>query len=285
MPEYSAAPFVGQRLDRAMQRLLPDFGLRVMRRLIASGQVLVNGSTVSPAYKLRTRDAIALAMSSSASLEPPPLLATQGDYFFYYKRSGLHTARIIGGGESLEGTLGETMAEPPRLLQRLDRDTAGIVLAAATGAACMAYRREELADHCRKWYLAVVAGHMREARWARNVLVCNGGKSVRIKAAEADSGLWTSFRPLAFGDDSTLVAAGIGRGQRHQIRAHAAALGYPLRGDRLYGDPSPGGFILEHCSLSFPGHHLTYLHPNSPLRQLFPVETELWLEKQERSCM
>ena len=285
MSEYSAAPFAGQRLDRAMQCILPDFGLRIMRRLIASGQILVNGGMVSPAYKLRARDTIVLAMSSSASLGPPPLLATQGDYSFYYKKSGLHTARIVGGGESLEGALGEMMAEPPRLLQRLDRDTAGIVLAAATVAAYTAYRREELADHCRKWYLAVVTGHMREARWARNVLVCNGGKSVRIKAAEADRGLWTSFRPLAFGDDSTLVAASIGRGQRHQIRAHAAALGYPLRGDGLYGDPSPGFFILEHCSMSFPGHHLTYLHPNSPLRKLFPVETELWLEKQERSCI
>ena len=61
----------------------------------------------------------------------------------------------------------------------------------------------------------------------------------------------TRFRQL----DGPLWQATITTGVMHQIRAHAAAVGLPLTGDRIYGgDPwseAPPGlsFALHHCRL------------------------------------
>ena len=71
--------------------------------------------------------------------------------------------------------------------------------------------------------------------------------------------------------DSTLWRAQITRGARHQIRLHAASVGLPLRGDRLYGGGGDGRFFLHHLGLTAWEEEA----PVAPLPSDWPREPEV----------
>ncbi|WP_165064821.1 RNA pseudouridine synthase [Desulfovibrio sp. ZJ200] len=224
----------------------------------------------------------------------PRLLARQGEYCFLYKPALLHSVALAGSRQpSLEAHLPRLLpgqAAAARLLQRLDYGTSGIVCAALSEDAAKAFRRAEAAGHCEKRYLALLDGIVPGPLTARQALGTDGRRKTRVRADAGDTLRWTEFWPLhcwqgveaarllaglrsgAAGPEPaadtvrglTLAACRIRRGARHQIRAHAAALGYPLWGDALYGagqggDPGPKSaahagavFFLHHGALRLP---------------------------------
>ena len=167
--EAAAAGLVGQRCDQALAALLPHLGLRGRRRCLERGGALCNGCPVSAAHRLVSGDVLTLvspvaALSAAQALAAAGarLLSRQGDYAFFFKPAGLHTAALAGdAGPSLEGLLPALTAELPapevgaarpdpsavspfcRLLQRLDRETSGLVCAALRPEAVQAFRRAE----------------------------------------------------------------------------------------------------------------------------------------------
>lgn len=229
--------------------------------------------------------------------EGPRRLSCQGRWQAFYKPAGWHSVSLAGGGgRSLEAVIPslwdrDHVPAAWTLLQRLDARTSGIVCAAvAPDAATLAatvedFRRAEARGRCRKGYLALLHGELAGEACVRHDLDMARRRVVRVLESESpDPGRWTWFRPLrvwhgdacralaralspdpALSDDClprtlTLAGCAIRRGARHQIRAHAAALGHALWLDGLYGPPLPrsladgqGAFFLHHGALSLPG--------------------------------
>lgn len=309
----------GTRLDRALGALSPE-GLRGRRRRITGGGVLVNGRPCrDTARRLRAGDLLSLAPPEA---EPPApqqacLLARRGDFCFFFKGAGLHSAALAGNdGDSLEERLPLlcapvlTPGEMPVLLQRLDHGTSGIVCAGLTPEAVRAFRAAEAAGHCEKRYLALLLGALDGPVTTRQRLDTRQRRTTRLLDGDGDALRWTEFRPLhiwqekaaarlcslletesgpAFGAAApqalTLAACRIRRGARHQIRAHAAALGHPLLGDTRYdhlqGNPpsgSPLRFFLHHGCLVWPGGCCSALPPWPWLETSLP-ETALLLTR------
>ena len=229
----------------------------------------------------------------------PRLLERQGGFCFFYKPVGLHTAALTGGrGHSLESMLPQLLAGqgcteadpqaggdmsaaavPPQLMQRLDCGTSGIVCAALSPQAAKAFRLAEAAGHCEKRYIALLAGRLEDDFTVTFALRTDKRSKSRVLEREAGCTRWTKFTPLHYfeGDDLpqlalatdsqfhrvglTLAGCRIRRGARHQIRAHAAAVGHPLWNDPLYADndfeaeaqTSHGTFYLHHGCLLLPG--------------------------------
>ena len=307
-----AQKMVGQRLDFALSLLLPHMGLRGRKRCIENGLVLVNGRACTAAQRLRKGDVVSLqaaeqepaaaapmakAVEQSAACAPgmdssqcePRLLAIQGALCFFYKPAGLHTAALVGGtAPSLEGMLpqllvgddGSAAGSCPQLLQRLDHGTSGIVCGAFGNEAAEDFRRLEVAGHCEKRYVALLAGRLEEDFTVRRALRTDKRNKSRVLECDTGRSRWTEFLPLyyfdgpelnlpAFDADSqfhrvglTLAGCRIRRGARHQIRAHAASFGHPLWNDPLYGfdstDDDSGAesasvFFLHHGCLTLPG--------------------------------
>jgi 23S rRNA pseudouridine1911/1915/1917 synthase len=129
------------------------------------------------------------------------------------------------------------------LLTRLDYATSGAVPAALTRQAYEALRHEREMGRLRKRYLCLVEGEVASEMSIDWEIDPGPGESVRVRRdrKDPDPRRWTLVEPVRSVAGATLVRATISRGKRHQIRAHLAAAGHPIVGDRRYGAVPPEG--------------------------------------------
>ena len=297
----------GQRLDAALASLAPDLSLRARRRLIDNGSVLVNGKPGRAGQRLRVGDTLELrapadtaTSSNNEFLQSVRLVATQGDFALLAKPAGLHSVSLAGSDtSSLESCLPQLLPNNPaaRLLQRLDRDTSGLVCVALSDTAAEVFRQWEHRGQCRKHYVALLQGELAASITATRAIDTNQRLKSRVTVDEAPSVRHTSFEPLACGplceflpemtgstQPVTLAGCVIHRGCRHQIRAHAAHVGHPLVGDSLYDSSEPG--LQEDCPGTFWLHAAAIVAPRlrctlQPAWHMAPqalTAVEKWLE-------
>ncbi|MGN1360191.1 MAG: RluA family pseudouridine synthase [Kiritimatiellia bacterium] len=129
--------------------------------------------------------------------------------------------------------------EAPQFVNRLDRETSGIVLVAKTAQACKELRREFAAQRVEKHYQAAVEGTLHSAQTARGTLA-QAHTPIRKKQEfrfDSNGSVITEFTPLAHRNMPELTLLDIHPigGKLHQIRATLLACGFPLVGDKLYG--------------------------------------------------
>lgn len=170
-----------------------------------------------------------------------PVLDETSDWMVFAKPSGIP---VLPGGGYLMNTMVHILRERHgRALapvHRLGRGTSGAILfsrsatAAARLGAAMRERRIE------KTYLAIVAGQPPEDAFTIEAPIGRVAHPLlgSVHAAtEAGKPSVSHFRVLRrdAGESSSVVEVRIPTGRPHQIRIHAAAAGFPLAGDPLYG--------------------------------------------------
>ncbi len=133
-------------------------------------------------------------------------------------------------------------AATPHLVNRLDRETSGLVLAAKTAAAAGELGKIWESRAAQKIYLAMVHGPVKESR---GVITAPLGKDARSDVAIKDcvrpdgAPAETEYRVQRIfqraGREFTLLEALPLTGRKHQLRIHLAHFGHPIVGDKLYG--------------------------------------------------
>jgi len=250
----------GEVLAAFLARRFPYHTLAEWTELARAGRVLVNGAAAPPAQALRPADLVEYLADDIP--EPPaplaaPVLYEDEELLAVDKPAGLPTHP---GGRYFRHTLWAVLKEQhgleaPAFVNRLDRETSGVVLAAKTPRAAQHCRQQFARRQVEKIYLAIVEGRFPDALTARGFLQSDPDSPVRKQRrfipAPADAAApppaagetaETAFRRLYRTADLSLVEARPLTGRLHQIRATLRALGYPIVGDKLYG-PDPALFI------------------------------------------
>lgn len=130
----------------------------------------------------------------------------------------------------------------PQLVNRLDRETSGVVLVAKTSTTARALRRLWECRAVRKEYLAIVHGAVGPDHARIDApLGKDEGSRVAIKdcvrpdGASAQTEYWVERRFTAPTGRFSLLRVVPWTGRKHQIRIHLAHIGHPIVGDKLYG--------------------------------------------------
>lgn len=157
----------------------------------------------------------------------------------------------------LDGKLTEEdlRAFRPAPVNRLDRNTSGIVLC---GKSLQGLQFLSGIIHDRtvkKEYLALTSGHFGSLqKYAEETVYFEKDqKRNRVhlypKPGPGRGVMKTGFCPLAYGRDATLVRVHLITGKTHQIRAHLSYLGHPILGDPKYGDPERNAELQSRCHI------------------------------------
>ena len=245
----------GERLDVLIARVMPELSRARVQRLIGSGLVELDGRPAKAGGRPRTGQVVEVRIPAPepAGLEPEAMdleVVFEDEHLLVInKPPGLvvHPAPGHPSGTLVNGLLarcpdlkGIGGTQRPGIVHRLDKDTSGLIIVAKDDLCHQRLSRALKRREVEKTYLALVLGR---PPWREKEVRAPIGRhpvrrkkmAVRPEGREAAS----RFR-LKTGLEGplSLMEVDLLTGRTHQIRVHAAHLGHPLAGDRLYGSRS-----------------------------------------------
>ena len=246
----------GQRLDRVLQRHLPELSRTRCKQLILAGAVACEGALLrDPAQRVRTDQHLVITLPDPVdpvpAAQPMPLAIHFEDEHLLVldKPAGLVVHPAPGNPEgtlvnALLAHCGASLAgiggvRRPGIVHRLDKDTSGLLVVAKTEPAHRALSRDFAARRIERaygafvWGVPVPASREISGNIGRSP---NNRKKMAVVAATRGKPAVTRYRvERRFGDHAALIECRLLTGRTHQIRVHLAHSGHPLIGDPLYG--------------------------------------------------
>ena len=239
----------GERLDRALARLLPQHSRSRIRGWIDAGDVERGGrrcrpsETVDAGERIRVRLAAPSPPLGAAEPEPIALVVVHRDRdcFVIDKPAGLVVHPGAGNPRhTLQNALlalDPALAQLPRagIVHRLDKDTSGLLVIARTPAAHTALTRQIAERSVTREYLAICRGVPTAGGTIDRPIGRDRVDRVRMAVRADGRPAVTHFRVLERFRAHALLGVRLETGRTHQIRLHLAHAHHPIVGDPLYG--------------------------------------------------
>ncbi|MFN2617336.1 MAG: RluA family pseudouridine synthase [Thermoleophilaceae bacterium] len=272
----------GERLDAVLVARAGLPSRAAAQRLLEEGAVSVDGQRRLKGFRVSTGERLLVTRAEegpSARGDVPFEIVFEDDHLLVVdKPAGVVVHPAPGTREpTLADALRDRTAGGPSvrqgLVHRLDRDTSGLMALAKSERAYEGLQAMIRAHEVTREYLTLVAGSpdadegtvdapIGRDRMRRTVV---STRSDRARAAV------THFRVLERLDFTSLLRVRLETGRTHQIRAHLAAIGNPVCGDRRYGGRECGARLgLERQFL----HSATLMFSHPIAREIVRCESK-----------
>lgn len=238
----------GLRLDKWLAQQLPEFSRARLQSWIAQGKVLLDGNHTAAKTKLVPGSRVELKLDFSCqqdSAEAQPvefeLLFEDADLLIVNKPAGLTVHPGAGQpDQTLQNGLlyhRPNLAQLPRagIVHRLDKDTTGVMMVAASTQAHTQLVRALQAREISRDYSALVWGTPVAGATVDAPLGRHPRERTRFAVQQGGRDAVTHYRVVEKFPDHAYLSLKLETGRTHQIRVHMQHMGYPLIGDPMYG--------------------------------------------------
>ncbi len=254
----------GQRLDKYLTKSFPLLPQSLMYKYIRSKRIKVNNKRSEISYRLQENDLVSLYINDEFFQEKEPkydflgagkslkIVYEDENIILIDKPTGLlshpdennftdtaitRIKRYLY--EKGEYNPADEMSFAPALVNRIDRNTSGIIIGAKNAEALRILNEKLKNRELKKLYLCVVIGKLKNPTGIIEGFLQKNEKQNKVYISEeanrSAKSIATKYNVIDYKNGLSLVEVELLTGRTHQIRASFAHLGTPLLGDGKYG--------------------------------------------------
>ena len=245
----------GRRLDRILRTRWPQVPLGRIMGALRKGEVLLDGKGAEPSAHPEAGQEIQVPWEAPRQKEPG---TGRADVSFVFegksawvldKPAGLLVQPARPGDDSLVGRVWNRFPDAeggfrPSAVNRLDRNTSGLVTVALSGPALRALQEAWRERKVKKTYLALVLGDAPSSGRIDAPIKKDPAKN-RVETSPNGEQALTHFVKVVGDRELSLLRVELVTGLSHQARFHLSHKGFPILGDPKYGSFAANRFWAQ----------------------------------------
>lgn len=242
----------GERLDKFLSIIYPEFSRAFFQKLIKSKQVSVNETPQKASYCVKIDDVVTVEIPDAVetTIEPEniplDILYEDDDVLIVNKPKGMvvhpsaghYSGTLVNAimyhcKDTLSGINGEIR---PGIVHRIDMDTTGSLIVCKNDEAHVNIAQQIKEHSVNRIYVGIVCGNVKEDSGTVEGAIGRHPIERKKMAINEKNGkpAITHYKVLERFKNYTYMQFKLETGRTHQIRVHMASIGHPLLGDTLY---------------------------------------------------
>ena len=269
----------GERLDKFLSIIYPEFSRAFSQKLIRSKQVSVNETPQKASYCVKIDDIVTVEIPDAVetTIEPEniplDILYEDDDVLIVNKPKGMvvhpsaghYSGTLVNAimyhcKDTLSGINGEIR---PGIVHRIDMDTTGSLIVCKNDEAHVNIAQQIKEHSVNRIYVGIVCGNVKEDSGTVEGAIGRHPIERKKMAINEKNGkpAITHYKVLERFKNYTYMQFKLETGRTHQIRVHMASIGHPLLGDTLYSSGrSPFKHLQGQC---LHAKTIGFIHPKT----------------------